>query len=85
MSSNRIKQQSHGEIQIGADLVKAGHWVSLGEGDSVTFKAIKNAGVLILAGQPIDEPVAHYGPFVMNSMEEINQAIADYQNGVLTD
>lgn len=40
---------------------------------------------LILHGKPHKEPIANYGPFVMNTMEEIDQAIKDYQSGTLTD
>lgn len=41
--------------------------------------------VLILHGKPHKEPIANYGPFVMNTMDEINQAIQEYQAGTLTD
>ena len=43
------------------------------------------AHVVILSGKPLNEPIAQYGPFVMNTPEEIDQAIMDYQNGTLTD
>jgi len=42
------------------------------------------AAFLVLAAQPIGEPIVQYGPFVMNTREQIEQAIADYQNGQLT-
>ncbi|VUD69081.1 Quercetin 2,3-dioxygenase [Thalassocella blandensis] len=49
---------------------------------------VKNSGdsearFVILAGKPLKEPIAQYGPFVMNTAEEINQAVMDYRNGVL--
>jgi redox-sensitive bicupin YhaK (pirin superfamily) len=42
------------------------------------------AGVLVLAARPLNEPVVQYGPFVMNTVQEIEQAIRDYQRGELT-
>jgi len=41
------------------------------------------ARVLLLAGKPLNEPIVQYGPFVMNSREEIEQALRDYRDGVL--
>jgi quercetin 2,3-dioxygenase len=51
------------------------------EGNTVKIKAEQNARVLLLAGQPIDEPIVGYGPFVMNSRQEIEQAINDFNSG----
>jgi quercetin 2,3-dioxygenase len=51
------------------------------EGESVTIKANADTTLLILSGEPIDEPVASYGPFVMNTREELAQAVKDYNAG----
>ncbi len=73
-----------GALDVDGEAVPAGNSVIYGEGD-----ALRVAGrggpvrVLLLAGQPLNEPIAQYGPFVMNTQQEIEQALADYRGGVL--
>ena len=55
------------------------------EGDKIRFKTSENFKGLLLNGEPIDEPMVSYGPFVMNTKQEIVQAIDDYQNGKMGD
>ena len=50
-------------------------------GEGVTVQAESDAKLLLLAGEPIDEPVVGYGPFVMNSQQEIAEAISDFNSG----
>lgn len=50
-------------------------------GSEITLSSNTVAKVLIMAGQPLDEPIAHYGPFVMNTEAEIRQAFADLNAG----
>lgn len=50
-------------------------------GSDVTLQSDTVAKVLVMAGKPLDEPVVAYGPFVMNSHEEIMQAFADVNSG----
>ena len=73
-----------GTARIGAEaqLVERGELAVLSLGDGVTVEGGPKGGRLILvAGRPLREPVAKYGPFVMNTPAEIHQAIADYQAG----
>jgi redox-sensitive bicupin YhaK (pirin superfamily) len=51
------------------------------DGDEIRVKALKDSEALLIAGQPIGEPVARYGPFVMNTRQEIVQAFDDFQQG----
>jgi len=62
--------------------IKDGQLAMLGEGDAVRLRGAAGGGrLLLLAGVPIKEPVARYGPFVMNTQNEIVQAVRDYQSG----
>jgi redox-sensitive bicupin YhaK (pirin superfamily) len=75
-----------GEARLGDQraAVPRGHIAVLGDGDALDAVAgDKGARFLLLAGKPLHEPVARYGPFVMSSEGEIRQAVVDYQNGRL--
>lgn len=51
------------------------------DGEKITLEALENSIVLVLSGDPINEPIKQYGPFLMNTEEEIHQAISDYNQG----
>ena len=53
------------------------------EGDGVTLRGSAGTRALLIAGRPLGEPIAQYGPFVMNTREELMQAVHDYQSGRL--
>ena len=84
--------EGDGELRIGAaDAPKATRALKircagvLSPGDRITVTAAgSSARFLLICGRPLKEPVAQYGPFVMNTREEVEQAVRDYQNGVLT-
>ncbi|MFA0078090.1 pirin family protein [Vibrio artabrorum] len=71
-----------GSVQIDGKVIKQGQLALLTQAEWLSLDSIENSGVLVFSGEPINEPVVHYGPFVMNSMEEIEQTVEDYNNGV---
>lgn len=50
-------------------------------GEAINVKADEDSSFMILSGEPLNEPIVSYGPFVMNTQEEIRQAIQDFQSG----
>jgi redox-sensitive bicupin YhaK (pirin superfamily) len=71
-----------GTIDTGGHTLAAVGLAQLGDGDTVQFSAVDGpAKALVIAGRPLKEPVAWHGPFVMNTNEELMQAIDDYQAG----
>lgn len=64
--------------------LQAGQMGVYAEGEVLQLAALApGARLLVISGQPLREPIAQYGPFVMNSVEEIERAIADYNSGQL--
>ncbi|MBX3101093.1 MAG: pirin family protein [Bacteroidetes bacterium] len=72
-----------GQVKVNGDaLVPADHFAVLAPGTgSFSLTADAESTVLVLSGEPLREPIAAYGPFVMNTREEIVQAFAEYERG----
>jgi redox-sensitive bicupin YhaK (pirin superfamily) len=73
-----------GEIQVNETaVVPADHFLLFeNEGEQFTIKGLEDSTVLVLSGEPINEPIAAHGPFVMNTRQELVQAFQDFQNGM---
>ncbi|CAM4257256.1 pirin family protein [Serratia silvae] len=73
----------HGAILVnGEQIVRETQMVLLDRaGDAITIEANNGVSLLVLSGEPIDEPIVGYGPFVMNSEAEIQQAFRDFNSG----
>ncbi len=72
-----------GEVKInGSEIAPVDNFVMFKhDGENLSIEALKDSIVLILSGEPINEPIASYGPFVMNTEDEIKEAYNDYYNG----
>jgi len=81
-SYNALAVVAEGRVSAAGRSAQAGELLLFGnDGDGLSLVASEAAHVILLAGEPIDEPIVQYGPFVMNSVEEIEQAILDVDSG----
>jgi quercetin 2,3-dioxygenase len=81
-SYNALAVVAEGRIASGSTSAETGELVLFAnDGQSVTLTATRDAHVILLAGEPIAEPIVQYGPFVMNEVAEIRQALLDVQRG----
>ena len=72
----------NGNVQVNDKPVAEHSFVLFGnEGEDIAIKSDEKAVVLLLSGEPINEPIASYGPFVMNTQLEIYEAIEEFQAG----
>jgi hypothetical protein len=75
-----------GAVQVGGaqvDVQRMGILNNAPDADGVTIAAAEDARLILVAGKPLNEPIVQYGPFVMNTQEEIHQALEDYRSGHL--
>jgi redox-sensitive bicupin YhaK (pirin superfamily) len=74
-----------GSAHLGGDdyELSPGKLARLSRSGIVRIRASASSRVLVMTGKPINEPIVHHGPFVMNTVEEIQQAVRDYSEGTL--
>lgn len=85
-SHNAFIYVYRGEVQVGEKTVPAQRMAIFGNdaaSDGVAITASRDAKFLLIAGKPLKEPIVQYGPFVMNSQQEIYKALSDFRDGVL--
>ena len=72
-----------GSIKVNdSEIILTDHLVLMNKnGEDFTVEASEDSIVLVLAGEPLNEPIAHYGPFVMNTEDELHEAFKDFQAG----
>jgi redox-sensitive bicupin YhaK (pirin superfamily) len=81
-SYNALAVVAQGKVHVGNQQASTGEVLLFAnDGDRLDLIADEDSHVVILAGEPLNEPVVPYGPFVMSSFEEIKQAIFDVQSG----
>jgi redox-sensitive bicupin YhaK (pirin superfamily) len=79
---NAVAVVASGRLQVGDRVATAGELVLFAnDGGAIDATASEDAHVIVLAGEPLREPIVQYGPFVMNTMQEIREAIVDVESG----
>ena len=72
----------NGSAEVNGDKIATHSFVLFkNDGEEISIRAEEDSVILLLSGEPINEPIASYGPFVMNTQEEIYEAIQDFQAG----
>jgi len=74
-----------GSLDVDDTRIERGQLAQLASGEALRLTSAAGGQALLLAGEPHGEPIAHYGPFVMNRQAELEQALRDYRDGTLTD
>lgn len=82
-TDNALLYVFEGSATIGEYICKEGQMVTLEKGQNISFRndSTKRLSALFLSGQPTNEPIARYGPFVINTQDELIVAFSDYQQG----
>ena len=83
LSQQKVMIYIHSGSLITADnqTIPAGKLLILEPSSDINISSLQGAGILVLAGDPLNQPIAHMGPFVMTTQAEIQQAVRDYKNG----
>jgi hypothetical protein len=81
-NQNTILLVVNGEISINGETANLYDLVLFkNEGEEINIRAQKESVLLLLSGEPINEPIAQYGPFVMNTHRELQEAFEEFQSG----
>ena len=81
-SHNTAMLVINGSVEVNDQKATEHSFVLFGnQGEDISIKASEEAVVLFLSGEPLNEPIVSYGPFVMNTEEEIHEAVKDFQAG----